>query len=97
MTFDISINQKEGLLILICRHIDDMQRSGHALVIMDMFIAAKFDLFVWEYCKHHLLLMVALPKSICVSLRVFNMGPMCRYASYMLFIMQTRHVFEMTK
>ena len=72
------------------RHLQQKDRDGFALVLMDMFLTAHFDLFVWEYCKDNFLLTLAIPKSICVSQRIFNIGPMRKYASYMLFIMHTR-------
>ena len=59
---------------------------------MDMFISSHLDLYVWQYCKEHLLLAMAIPKSIGVSLRIFDMGPMRKYASFLLFLMQTRLV-----
>ena len=65
------------------RHLDDKGKSGFALILMDMFVAANYDLYVWEYCKTNFLLTVAIPKCICVSIRIFNMGPMRKYASYM--------------
>ena len=55
-------------------------------------MAANYDLLVWEYCKENKLLTTAIPKSLCVSLRVLNMGPMSKYSSLMLFLMQTRYV-----
>ena len=55
-------------------------------------MAGNYDLLVWEYCKEHKLLTTAIPKSLCVSLRVLNMGPMSKYCSLMLFLMQTRYV-----
>ena len=61
---------------------------------MDMFVTAKYDLYVWDYCKENFLLTVAIPKCICVSIRIFDMGPMRKYASYMLFLLQTRLLFQ---
>ena len=59
---------------------------------MDMFISAHLDLYVWQYCKDNFLLAMAIPKSICLSLRIFNMGPMRKYASFLLFLMETRFI-----
>ena len=72
------------------RHLENKGFTGLSLIFMDMFISAHFDLFVWEYCKQNWLLTLAVPKSICVSLRVLNKGPMRKYASFMLFLMQSR-------
>ena len=57
-----------------------------------MFISRHLDFYVWQYCKENMLLAMAIPKSICVSLRIFDMGPMRKYASFLLFLMQTRFI-----
>ena len=57
-----------------------------------MFISAHLDLYVWQYCKENCLLAMAIPKSICLSLRIFDMGPMRKYGSFLLFLMETRFI-----
>ena len=78
--------------IIFFRHLDETGKIGFSLILMDMFVTAKYDLCVWDYCKQNFLLTVVIPKCICVSMRIFNIGPMRKYSSYMLFLMQTRLV-----
>ena len=80
-------------MLIFFRHITQMQATGYSLILMDMFIARNYDMMVWDYCQQNNMLTVAIPKSVCVSIRVLNLGPMCRYSFLMLFIMQTRYEF----
>ena len=83
---------KKSFLTFLFTHLDEKEQKGFAMIFMEMFISRHLDLYVWQYCKENFLLVMAIPKSICVSLRIFDMGPMRKYASFLLFLMQTRFI-----
>ena len=64
--------------------------TGQAVICMDMLMSAHYDMVVWGCCKDNNLITVAIPKCLCDSIRMLNIGPMAKYSSMMLFIMQTR-------
>ena len=60
------------------------------MLFMDRFVAVHFDYCVWKYCVANNILVSAIPRSVCLGQRAFNLGPMCRYSDLMLFYIQTR-------